>query len=262
MTAVPINSANAVDAVAFVIIFDRNFTEQEEKKFLELQKTLADDLQQFSQDIVIETQLENGKAVKHESKNSGIKLQSIQPNGKVGWGLHIFANQISIFCGSYDRWEKVWAKVDKYLKCSVKLLELNSINVTAIALQYVDRFTENASDEYELTNVFNNKTQYLTSNTKNAGKLWHVHQGWFENISDKEKILHVLNLGATENSEKILTTIDHSLQFQFVDKPHIAKNFFGSKKEYQKAFDLMHQKNKDVLKELLNHEQCQEIGLV
>lgn len=262
MTAVPINSANAIDAAAFVIIFDRSFTEKEENKLLGLQKTLEKDLPQFSQDMIIGAKLENEKITTQDVRKSGIKLQKIEPNGKVGWSLHVFGNQIIISCRSYDRWNKIWTKVDKYLKNSIKLLDLNDINVTAIVLQYVDRFTENDSGKYNLENVFNKETEYLTQHAKKAGKLWHVHQGWFESVSSKEKILHVLNLGATEHSKKILTTIDHSLQLQFIDKPKNAKKFFDSKKDYQKAFDSLHQKNKDIIKALINHNQCKAIGLV
>lgn len=263
MAAVPINLTNAIDAVAFVIVFDRTFTEKEENKLLKLQEDLKKDLPLFSQDVLIGTKIENEIIVTQDVKKSGIKLQKIEPNGKIGWSLHILGNQIIITCKSYDRWDKVWTKVEKYLNNTVKLLELKDLSVSAVVLQYIDRFTESASGKYKLENVFSKETEYLTQHTKNVGKLWHVHQGWFETgVSAKEKVLHVLNLGTTEHLKKILTTIDHALQLQFIEKPKNAKEFFDSKKEYKKVFDSLHRKNKDIIKSLLNNSLRKAIGLV
>lgn len=262
MSSVPINSANAIDAVAFAIVFNREFNEKEQNKLLGLQKVFEKDLPQFSQDMLVDTKIESETVIKQDVKKSGIRLQKIEADGKISWVLHILSNQIIITCSSYDRWNNVWNNVDKYLKESVKLLDLADINVNAVVLQYIDKFTENNGKKYNVKNVFNSETEYLTSNVKNIGKLWHVHQGWFEDVPNKEKILHVLNLGTIDNSEKILTTIDHSLRLQFVEKPKVAKKFFDKNKEYKKTFELLHEKNKNLLKSLLNKKQCEAIGLV
>lgn len=261
MSAVPINSTNAIDAAAFAVVFDRSFTDQEQNKFLVLQKTFEKELPNFSRGAVFGAKFENNKIINQESKEVGVKLQRIEPNGKVGWSLHVMEDQIVISCNAYDRWSKVWGKVDKYLKSTVDLLNLDTISVSAIVLQYVDRFTENSNVKYSAHNVFDDKTKFLTPHSCDVGKLWHVHQGWFEDKAEKEKILHVLNLGTTEDSKKILTTINHSLQLQFLDESKPAKKIFNSKNEYQKTFVDLHEKNKKILRELLNSKQLKAIDL-
>jgi len=262
MTATPINSANAIDAAAFVVLFNRPFTEKEETKLLVLKEIFKDELPDFSRTTKVTFKHEAGKPPEHLVKESGLKLQKFEPSGKIGWVVNVIENQIVVTCQSYDRWNKVWGQADKYIQAALKHLDLNSLSVQACVLQYVDRFTEKSTLAYDVNEVFDKKTAYLTSKANSVGKLWHVHQGWFDEKSADEKILNVLNLGTNEDSGKIITTIDHSLQLQFL-KPKPAKKFFDAKKEYAKAFLFLHESNKNVIKSLLNQKQRKAlVGLV
>ncbi len=261
MSATPINSANAIDAAAFVVFFNRPFTEKEEAKLLALKETFKDELPDFSRTTKVTSKHEAGKPPEHLVKESGLKLQKFEPSGKIGWVVNVIENQIVVTCQSYDRWNKVWAKADLYIQAALKHLDLSSLSVQACVLQFVDRFTEK-STTYNIHEVFDKKTAYLTSKATIADKLWHVHQGWFDEKSTDEKILNVLNLGTNKDNGKIVTTIDHSLELQFISKPKIAKKFFDAKKEYAKAFLFLHKNNKNVVKSLLNQKQRKAIGLV
>lgn len=255
MGVTPINSTNAIDTVAFVIVFNRSFIEKEENKLLTLKDTLKDDLPIFSQDMRFETKIKDDKITEQIAKKTGIRLQRVEPNGKIGWMLNVVENQLIISCQAYDRWNRVWTMADKLIQSSLKCLGVESLSVKSFALQYVDRFTQESSSDYSVYDVFNKKNNYLTVQSASAGKLWHVHQGWFEQISAEEKILNILNLGTTETEGKIITTIDHSLHFQFFPEPKPAKRLFNVEKDYKKAFDSLHMKNKDVIKLLLNQKQ-------
>lgn len=261
MNATPINSANAIDAVAFVIFFNRPFTEKEEAKLLVLKEKFKNELPDFSRTTKVLVKHEAGKVSEHLVSESGIKLQRFEPSGKIGWILNIIENKIVVTCQSYDRWDNVWELTDKYIRAALEQLELSSLTVQACVLQYVDRFTEK-SGMYNILDVFDKKTIYLTSSASGAGKLWHVHQGWFDELTSGEKILNVLNLGTNEENGRIITTIDHSLQLQFTPKAKAAKKFFDNKEEYKKSFALLHENNKKVIKSLLNPKQRKAIGLV
>jgi len=262
MSAMPINSTNAIDAAAFVVLFNRPFTEKEESKLLSLKETFKDELPDFSRTTKITLKQEAGKLPEQIVQESGLKLQKFEPSGKIGWVLNVIENQIIVTCQSYDRWNKVWDQTNRYFHSALKLLNLESLAVQACVLQYVDRFTEKSTSTYNVHEVFGKKAPYLTSKSVVSGKLWHVHQGWFDEKSADEKILNVLNLGTNEDSGKIITTIDHSLQLQFLPKPKPAKKFFDSKKEYEKTFLFLHEANKKVVKSLLNQKQCKAVGLV
>lgn len=262
MSAAPINSANAIDAAAFVVLFNRPFTEKEETNLLALKEIFKEELPDFSRNMQVSFEQQAGKQPVHSVKESGLKLQKFEPSGKIGWILTIIENRLIVTCQSYDRWNKVWVQTDKYIQATLKLLDLSSLSVQACVLQYVDRFTEKSTSAYDIHEVFDKKTVYLTSKATSAGKLWHVHQGWFDEKGADEKILNVLNLGTNEDSGKIITTIDHSLQLQFL-KPKPAKKFFDRQKKYEQDFVFLHEKNKDVIKSLLNQKQRKAlVGLV
>lgn len=255
MNAAPINSTNAIDSVVFAVLFNRPFTKKEENKLLALRDSLKNDLPIFSQDMRLETKIENDTIVQQSTKKAGIKLQKIEPNGKIGWMLHITDHQIVISCQAYDRWDRVWEQTEKYLQSVIRLLDLGSLTVRACMLQYVDRFIQKSTDDYSVYDVFDKKNPYLTAKSVSAGKLWHVHQGWFDNKLASEKVLNILNLGTEEGDGKTITTIDHSLHLQFLSKLKPAKKFFDAKKEYKKSFDFLHEENKEVIKSLINQEQ-------
>jgi hypothetical protein len=262
MSATPINSANAIDAAAFVVIFNRLFNEKEENKLLALKEIFKDELPDFSRTTKVTIKHEKDKPLERVEKESGVKLQKYEPSGKIGWAVNVIENQIVVTCQSYDRWKNVWEQADKYIQAALKQLDLNSLSVQACVLQFVDRFTERSTSVYDVYEVFDKKTAYLTSKANSAGELWHVHQGWFDEKSTDEKILNVLNLGTNKDNGKIITTIDHSLQLQFLN-PKAAKKFFDTKKEYANAFLFLHESNKDVIKSLLNQKQRKAlVGLV
>lgn len=258
MSAKPINSKNAIDAVAFVVLFNRHFTEKEDSDLLQLKEVFKDELPNFSKNTIVTLKQELGRQPEHVVKESGLKLQKFEPSGKIGWILNITEGQLIITCQSYDRWDKVWAQTDKYIKATLKLLNLASLSVQSCVLQYIDRFTEE-STKYNIYEVFDESTKYLTKKSIEVEKLWHVHQGWFDKKSDDGKILNILNLGTSEDNNKIITTIDHSLQF--ISNPKPAGKFFDDKKEYGKVFSFLHEKNKDIIKSLINQKQRKAVGL-
>jgi uncharacterized protein (TIGR04255 family) len=261
MSAKPINSTNAIDAVAFVVLFNRPFTEKEDGDLLQLKEMFKDELPNFSKNTIVTLKQESGRQPEHVVKESGLKLQKFEPNGKIGWILNITDGQLIITCQSYDRWDKVWAQTDKYIKATLKLLNLASLSVQACVLQYIDRFFTEESTKYNIYEVFDENTKYLTKKSIEVEKLWHVHQGWFDKKSENEKILNILNLGTSEDNNNIITTIDHSLQLQFISNPKPANKFFDDKKEYEKVFSFLHEKNKDIIKSLINQEQRKAVGL-
>jgi hypothetical protein len=264
MNAKPCNPNNAIDVTAFVIIFDRFFTEQEENKLLALQAIFKEELPHFSRNTKVAIMMHDASASKqpeHTVKEAGCKLQRFETNGKISWSLNVMDNQIIVTCQFYDRWNTVWEQTNRYIQETLKLLDIQSLSVQACVLQVVDRFVEDNTAAYSICDVFDENTAYLTSKTAMAGKLWHVHQGWFEEKTKTQKILNILNLGTNDDGTGIITTIDHSLQLQFLPKPKPATQFFDPEKGYEKHFNFLHERNKEVVKSLLNETQRNAVSL-
>lgn len=256
--AVPIKSVNAIEAAAFVISFNRAFTESETKKLLSLEKKFKEELPSFAQDMLAQVKIENNKVLQQNVHKSGVKLQHFAADGKPTWLLHVSDTQIVVNCYAYDRWDRVWAKARNYILTAAECLNLKSLSIMAVSLQYVDRFTQPKATNYSLKDVFKADSKYLTSNSFQAGNLWHVHQGWFLG-DDEKRMLNVLNLGTMEQQAQVLTTIDHLSQWQFVNglKPSKALTVAALNKDFQ----ALHDNNKSVVGDLLNAQQLKAIGL-
>jgi hypothetical protein len=253
--SIPINDFNAIEAAAFVIVFDRSFTEKEQNKLLSLQKELADDLPVF--------QIAPTFDVKEQMvfTKTGVVLKKIDEDGKDEWVLRTLSNQISIICTSYRRWETVWSKAEKYLLATAQKLDLENLKIEAVVLQYADKFVGDAAD-YHIHDVFAKKNKYLTKQAEKAGRSWHVHQGWFEAQNDSERVLNVLNLTTNAEQEKVISRIEHEGHIQYAPEMRVAKNFFDSKtKEYEKTFAFLHQNNKNVVSSVLSEEQKTNVGI-
>jgi uncharacterized protein (TIGR04255 family) len=194
MNPTPINATNAIDAAAFIIIFDRLFTEQEENRLSILQSVFKEKLPHFSRTTKVTMTHDTNlpEQSKHVVKEAGCKLQRFEPDGKISWSLNVIENQITVTCQLYDRWDAVWEQTKGYIQETLKLLDMPSLKVQGCVLQVVNRFIED-NTSYDIYNVFDKKTAYLTTHAEKAGVLWHVHQGWFAEKSKGQKILNILN---------------------------------------------------------------------
>jgi len=253
----PINSGNAIESAALLLMFERPFTKQELQSLLRLEHEFREELPSFNKVNSINVKLIDGKPVEQSQDISGVLLQCFEKNGKPGWELKIETNIIQVSCFAYTTWNDVWSKSCRYFLETLAPMVDNRL--LACYLKIVDKFVVD-DGAFEIADIFSTKTPYLTQLvlTGESGRLWHVFQGWLRQEDDGD-LLENLNILAAEESGKLAVSIDHMAQCQFFRQPQRISAL--TEAWLKDKFSLLHNKNKAILKNLLCSEQLKRIGL-
>ena len=248
-----INPHNALEFLAFVVVLGQNITQEDDKNLRSLELKLKDDLPNFSQHLEFETEIDNGQIISQKTKNVRVLLRD--DNSKPSWEVSVNKNQIVVRCFSCNNWKFIFPKALGFIQSAIDILESSSRNISSLSIQCVDKFTQSNVIEYTQFDIFKNNTEYLTQKSRDVGKLWHVHQGWFDKDSNDSKILNILNIGTIENENSLITAIDHLSQYLLkIPKPLLEKDL-------NKIFCELHDNNKSLIRDLLNEKQIKAIGL-
>lgn len=262
MIAKPYAGHNAIEAVAFVLQFAREFSEKEVEFLLSLEDKHKNDLPSFLKLTGLTVNVAEAPSNKHAMMNqsqklSGVLLQHFQDNGKPDWALRISGNHIIVNCWVYSRWHDVWPRAKELLLSAAHVIQSDDNGVALAALQIVDKFEyENIPDTYTLSDVFNPESPYLTKQACNSGPFWHVYQGWFEkdfiNGLDGVRRLNALNLSSADFNGKLVSTIDYTGR---IDRP----GFMASLEDLESIVD--RQKNLSMLEFMFSdlHESNAQI---
>ncbi len=216
-----------------------------------------------------------GEAPQHsEVKISGVTLKRFQPSGKPEWTLQVNENQIVASCFRYGRWNAVWQQSRQWMASAVERVSADDNPVTAMAMQVVDRFEQAlpSATDYDIEDVFNKGSPFLTEQAAKSGAQWHVFQGWFDSFSllnDADcRILNVLNLSCSQQGARLHSVIDHTLQLQLTSNPVPTQptSIFDlansdSTSIVDKVFEKLHDTNKSILRRTLSPRQLQAINL-
>jgi uncharacterized protein (TIGR04255 family) len=258
----PLNKENAIDSAVFMLKFNREFSFEENKAISGVAEVLkselpnANELKRFSLNIDTVAEKQSG-----EVEISGLSLQRFQPDGTPAWELTVVRDSIVATCRAYSSWTAEKETAIKFIKAVLHLLERSDNLINGVILQITDRFIEAAPGSYNIENVFNKESLYLTKNVLTQGPLWHVFQGWFDEPNDviKGRCLNVLNISTNVTREHV-SNIEHSVQYQ-ISEPKEAISYNQDTSSLSSIFDDLHEKNKAVIKELLCREQLKAIGL-
>jgi uncharacterized protein (TIGR04255 family) len=252
------NKKNAIEVIAFVVHFNMPFSAQELSMFTK-DSIDSDRYPAFNENIMHQFELNQQLAMQPAFIHSPVVKfpvwQKFSPSGKVEHELRFEPQSIVYVCTVYNGWEKTIAGVldDFGSLCS----NLEDKKIEKIALQITDKFLLDESEQVT-DNLFMSSSCYLTERSKSAGKLWHVHQGWFDETHADFKLLNVLNLGSLElmGTDKIHVIIDHTCEVRFSEHKDIDHNMLKTN------FNLAHDKNVLVLKGLLTTDMLANIGLI
>ena len=255
----PINNENSIESSSFFLVFERDFSSSELQLLARLQKVFEQELPAFKELSAISFNIEKNAVINSHENISGTLLQSFDENDKPAWSLKVEKNIIEVSCFTYDKWDNVWTKAQGYLSETIKSIESPSNKLVVCILKVVDKFLA-STDNYNIENVFNSETPYLTKNvlSETSGQLWHVHEGWFEHL-ETQTYLNSLNLSTIEENGTIITNIEHTVQCQFIKKPQLISEFRSE--QIADIFSSLHDKNKIMLRALLNSVQLKRIGL-
>lgn len=255
----PISEKHAIDAASFIVVFERPFEAGVIDSLRGLHELLKTEYPNFTPTNTMEVRVVGEVSQQVGITASGCLLQNFRPDGRPSWTLRVDGNAIVVSCMEYERWKDVSDKALAHIKATLALINNETNAVVSLVLQVVDRFVTAHDDGYNIEQVFNNQSRYLTKQALEAGKFWHVYQGWFDSKPELGgQLLNVLNLSTAESPTGIITTIDHAahLQLQPLKAVHELDDIFTPR-----VFGALHESNKSVVKNLLNNEQREAIKL-
>lgn len=277
MIARPLAGSNAIEAVAFVLTFAREFTQAEIEFLLSLQEKHKAELPSFLKiqglTVNLADSTEKKPTVMHQTqKFTGVLLQHFQETGKPDWALRVSNNIIVVNCWLYTRWDEVWPKAKKLLLSASQVVDSDSNGITSMTMQTVDKFEyDGIPSSYSITDVFNAESPFLTKKAIGAGTQWHVHQGWFENLAEQGdqglRRLNVINLASALHNEKLVSTIDHVGKIDFLNGVLPAREISSPSDLppndliIDQIFNELHEGNVNVLLQTLSSEMLNSIGL-
>jgi uncharacterized protein (TIGR04255 family) len=267
ITAKPISGHNAIEAAGFVVSFARQLDAFELERLLGLQSLLEKDFPIFNKLAGIGVHISNEQVTAQTSEFQGVILQKLSSMpGRPSWVLRVNEASIQVTCGEYDRWENVWPRARSYIEATCQFLNLDSLPVVSIGCQVIDKFVyEEQPEHYVLGDIFNPDSEYLPPRTRSSGKMWHAHQGWFEEPGDTSrfKMLTQLNLSSAMLNDRLTAVIDYINQIIFNEPISVTTVMErqNDKSLLDSYFNDIHDKNKHVLTKLLSSGKLTEIGL-
>lgn len=256
----PVSGKHAIEVAAFVAIFQQPFSTRAVEALSSLQESLREDFPSSQVTNTIELRIENGvQATPQVGSVSGIFLQRIGEQGKQSWTLRAEGNAIVVQCFAYETWGETSPKALGFLQSAINVVADEENPLGVASLQIVDRFVAPSKDGYDIGHVFSKRSGFLSKHVFDAGSLWHIYQGWFEETTVAPgRLLNVLNLSTNDTPSGLVTTIDHNAQLQ---SPGVPISDTVSIEWLRSVFDELHTKNKTVVGALLNAKQKKAVNL-
>lgn len=269
----PIRGRNAIDEIAFVILFQNSFDDQSIIKLIGLREKLSPRLPECDLVKMMEVKVEGDNLGFPTSKVGGVVYsKKIDGGTRLEWSLRASANQLVVTCSEYTNWREVLQKAKSFLCQAVERLDLDVNPIVGIVFQCVDKFRcQDAPAEYSISEVFDKESRYLNRHVCENPGSWHIHQGWFEPLeSDQARGLNNLNLNVVigQNNEPLHeTVISHLVTVTQGDASSAVTDmamFFGEDGElgyFDQVLSDSYKLNKCVITDLLTAEMLITIGL-
>lgn len=254
----PLNQEHAVQEVIFSLQLTEPLSVNAVKRLFSLKDILKNEfprLEELRQLILQVNPSQQAASILPDATGgapAGIRLVNILENGSFDWSIHAEQNMLIITCLAYKGWEKTWPRARTYLQTLADQI-INANPIKAINLQYTNIFLSSISEQYDLRDVFNENSLYLTDNIKKTGSLWHLFQGWIEeNAILKCKYLNNLNLATSIKNKDHVTAVTILRQAQ-IDNLELDN--------LDKIMNQLHDDLKKILGNVLAPSMAKEIGL-
>ena len=214
---------------------------------------------------------------------AGFTFDSLQADGQVERSITLKDNNLSITRADYESWEKTWGEARRIFELMLPML-LQRSDVIAFHLQYHDRFIwEGDLTGFRAELIFRRDSQLLAPNIFEVHDLWHSHHGYFE-YPDQPHKHQLLNVAEVQLIPSADAGLDPNLGLGLVAEiklnhrtSHGVERAGGRAKVIKTVeevlgtgdgtglidtyMDEMHEKNKRLLRGLINDDMCEKIRL-
>ena len=199
------------------------------------------------------------------SNLAGFQFSRVRGDGKPAEVLQLSGNLLSVTVSEYTGWNKVRDDGIKYIMAALASLSLEGNPVMAISLQFIDRYTFNGNyKDAKAALLFVKSNEYLSARCFSAGPLWHCHNGWFDVDGADGRVLNQLNIASGLVDQASTVTIDHQATFHLSTPRQSLEALLNPSGEglgLHVVLDTLHDKNKSILRDILQPETLAKIGM-
>lgn len=270
MNYIPAGIANnALLRVAFIIEFERNFS-QEELQSVDNNHT------DWKSSLPRRSVVKGGLVLNPQSPQInldqsvifGFKYNLFNKDGTVREGLHLQDNKVIYLVGEYTVWNEVWPKATKILEPVLQLLP-ESNKVISYSSEYTDLFL--VQGDYfnnDPTSLFRSDSDLIPKHIFKRKLNWHSHTGYFEEIVTPVLHRHLtrLNIDIRDNNNRQQRELTMRL-FHSITPPHkpLSQESLSLPEEITSIgldnFRILHLKARELLKKLLCNDMLEKIGI-
>ena len=197
----------------------------------------------------------------------GFEFSKVQANGQRARVLQLADKALSVSFMDYVSWRAAREDALHYLRAVLASLPLDQNPVVAFSLRFIDRYTFNGDHkDAQADLLFKKKTPHITPHTFEAGANWHCNTGWFDRtIGEKnDRVLHNLNISSNLVDLSSTVIINHHATRYLGWPRHSADALLITANKTTgmvDTLDSLHDKNKEILAQLLAFELLSKIGL-
>jgi uncharacterized protein (TIGR04255 family) len=266
----PYGEDHAIKLMAFAVEFSQPLQPHIFHKILRLHQNLKDELPRKSEHravtVNLDPILQGGSSLRGSPDLGGVTFDIVAPTGEQVWALSARPEYLAVSCTEYTRWADALQKAERFIREVLPVI-LEEHTVSAIGLQYNDEFVWDSKEVFNAEYLFDASSKFLVKNVFEVNDLWHSHHGYFVNLDDPaphRQLNHVnVDYVETEEGRRIRIATSHKA---LLENPEGDVNVLlrpdsgaGLIPEYM---GVMHEANKDILKDMLVNEMAMRIGLI
>lgn len=198
----------------------------------------------------------------------GAVFSYMRPDGTPAWQLRFEPQMITVMCGRYTRWDKIWSMACSLLERALSVVgqapSAADRAIAAVRLQVTDKF-EASEEGWAPENLFRRTGNLLPDFVFDAGPVWHNSLGWFAQ-DESGLTLNNLNVATVrivqpnEMPTLIGITITHLQEGRLQEHLPLAGMDLIST-TLEDTMSRYHSENKARIAALLVDEMCHAIGL-
>lgn len=251
----PVSERNAIDAMAFKLIFSQPVGEAVFKAIEENSSILMDELpsMEVKRDITFRMEAKNTVT---ENVSGFVFYQPLE-DGSHEKSLEIAAEHIVFRCRKYDSWTSQWAFAKKKISLLAPLIPDFNL-ISSVGLEYTDVFTSHVDPSLDdINSLLKRDSRYLPLNCIQKG-FWHVNQGFYEEGS-------LVNINVRHQRERSKDWTRWAVVINIIHRMNQSPTKLSDMLEscdIDKKMRQMHSFDKVVLSEIITVESAKSIGLI
>lgn len=262
-----LREANALQRVLFAIEFSREFSETEFSAFGHPSYPWVRELPRRSVSNAVSLQIPTNRIVPEENKVVGLSYELFKNDGSIKSGLKFDNKHILFIVGEYTSWNEIWPNACRYLKPALGLA-LNNNSIVSFAVEYTDLFFATGDySRFDARKLLKLGSEYVPPHVFDRTQNFHFYTGFFKTLLDpaEHRVLTRINADLKDGAKRDERELSIVLYHQILAR----HDPWGGKLELDGKvvergldnFSTLHDIDKATLKEILNPNMAQEIGL-